>query len=310
MNAPHSRRAFLAGTGALVIAFSMRDAFAQGVMPAPGVAPAAKPSPGDLSKYPRLDSWIRLEANGHVTVFAGKAELGTGVKTAFIQCAAEELDLSASSITMITADTALTTDEGYTAGSHSMQDCGTAIRYAAADLHATLIELAAARLSVNATDLKSANGVITAPDARKVSYGELVDGLDQHRDFRAETRIKPSSALAVMGKPFDRVDIPGKLTGGEMYVQGHAARRHVALRAWYDRPATAPGSQVSIPPRSKNCPASSRSFATAASSRSSPSVRSRPFSPCMSWKMSRAGDDQTKLPKQSDTQGGAAGAAA
>jgi nicotinate dehydrogenase subunit B len=81
-----------------------------------------------------LDSWIKLDADGHVTVFPGKAELGTGVKTAFIQCAAEELDVAPSQITMITADTALTPNEGYTAGSHSMQDCATAIRYVAADV--------------------------------------------------------------------------------------------------------------------------------------------------------------------------------
>jgi nicotinate dehydrogenase subunit B len=218
MNAPHSRRAFLAGSGALVISFSLNRVFAQ-----EGGAPAPKPSgpklPGDLSKFPKLDSWIKLEADGRVTVFAGKAELGTGIKTAFIQCAAEELDVAPSAITMITADTALTPDEGYTAGSHSMQDCGTAIRYAAADLRAILIELAAARLGSNVTDLKTANGAVVTVDGTKIGYGALVAGQDLHRDVRGDTTVKKSSTFTVIGKPMARVDIPGKLTGAESYVQ-------------------------------------------------------------------------------------------
>ncbi len=41
-----------------------------------------------------LDAWIRLDESGKLTVFTGKAELGTGVRTAFIQIAAEELDVA------------------------------------------------------------------------------------------------------------------------------------------------------------------------------------------------------------------------
>ena len=75
-----------------------------------------------------LDSWIRIDADGSITVFTGKAELGQGIKTALIQVAAEELVVSRRArIELVTADTARTPDEGYTAGSHSMQDSGTAI---------------------------------------------------------------------------------------------------------------------------------------------------------------------------------------
>jgi len=216
MNIPHSRRAFLAGSGALVISIQLNRAFGQD-------AGAPKPSgpklPGDLAKFPRLDAWIKLEADGRATVFAGKAELGTGIKTAFIQCAAEELDLAPSQITMITADTGLTPDEGVTAGSHSMQDCASAIRYVAADVRATLVELAAARLGLSVADLKTENGAVIAPSGTKLGYGDLVAGLDLHRDARPDIAIKKSTSFSVIGKPLARVDIPGKLTGGESYVQ-------------------------------------------------------------------------------------------
>ena len=93
---------------------------------APGAAAAPKP-PGSLKNAPFLDSWIRIDADGKITAFTGKAELGQGFKTAFQQIAAEQLDVPFASLTVVTADTERTANEGYTAGSHSMQDSGTAI---------------------------------------------------------------------------------------------------------------------------------------------------------------------------------------
>ncbi|HEV3492532.1 MAG TPA: molybdopterin cofactor-binding domain-containing protein, partial [Reyranella sp.] len=110
----------LLGQGALVVAFSLsRRAMGQ-------VAEKRPTLPGDLDKFPLLDSWIRIDADGHITVFTGKAELGQGLKTALVQVAADELAVPPAGIELITADTARTPDEGVTAGSHSLQDSGTA----------------------------------------------------------------------------------------------------------------------------------------------------------------------------------------
>ena len=95
-----------------------------------------------------LDSWIRIDADGTITVFTGKAELGQGIKTAFLQIAAEELDVPFASLKVVTADTGRTANEGYTAGSHSMQDSGTAILNAAAQVRALLVAEAARRLDL------------------------------------------------------------------------------------------------------------------------------------------------------------------
>ena len=85
-----------------------------------------------------------------ITVFTGKAELGQGFKTAFQQIAAEELDVPFASLKVVTADTKLTANEGYTSGSHSMQDSGTAILNAAAQAREILVAEAAKRLDVPA----------------------------------------------------------------------------------------------------------------------------------------------------------------
>ena len=121
MNAPVilDRRRVLAGGGALIVSFSLTGAFAQ-QQDAPAAAPAPSP-PGSLKTSPYLDSWIRIDADGSITVFTGKAELGQGFKTAFQQIAAEELDVPFASLKVVTADTELTANEGYTSGSNSMQ---------------------------------------------------------------------------------------------------------------------------------------------------------------------------------------------
>ena len=89
---------------------------------------AAKPPPAVLQESPFLDSWIRIDADGSITVFTGKAELGQGFRTACQQIAAEELDVPFASLKLVTADTSRTANEGYTSGSNSMKDSGTAIQ--------------------------------------------------------------------------------------------------------------------------------------------------------------------------------------
>src|SRR5260221_2491891 len=170
MNGPVilDRRRVLAGSGALIVSFSLSDAFAQDA--APAAAPAPKP-PGSLATAPYLDSWIRIDADGSITAFTGKAELGQGFKTAFQQIAAEELDVGFESLKVITADTRLTANEGYTSGSHSMQDIGTAIPNAAAQARELLVAEAARRLALPAESLRTENGVVIAPAGQRFRYG-------------------------------------------------------------------------------------------------------------------------------------------
>ncbi|WP_213740302.1 molybdopterin cofactor-binding domain-containing protein [Bradyrhizobium sp. dw_411] len=225
MNGPGNldRRQILAGGGALIVSFSLSDAFAQDqAAPAPAPAPAPAHPPkwiGSLKETPFLDSWVRIDADGGITVFTGKAELGQGFKTAFQQIAAEELDVPFKSLKVVTADTGRTANEGYTAGSHSMQDSGTAILNAAAQARALLIAEAARRLDVPAENLRTENGAVIAPDGQRLGYGDLVAGNLLHIQAQPESTLKDPSKYTVVGQPVPRVDIPAKVTGGASYVQ-------------------------------------------------------------------------------------------
>ncbi|MGJ4939720.1 molybdopterin cofactor-binding domain-containing protein [Bradyrhizobium sp. HKCCYLS1011] len=206
------RRQVLLGGGALIVGFSLRGAAAQ-----EAASPAKRP--GSLATTPYLDSWIRIDADGRITVFTGKAELGQGIKTALQQIAAEELDVPFEAIELVTADTKRTANEGYTSGSHSMQDSGTAIRHAAAQARELLIAQAAQRLNQPADGLRAENGAVIAPDGTRLGYGELIAADILHVEAQPSSKLKDPASFKVMGRPIPRVDIPAKVTGGAAYVQ-------------------------------------------------------------------------------------------
>jgi CO/xanthine dehydrogenase Mo-binding subunit len=217
------RRAFLAAGGGLVVAFAIAPrAAAQGAEGGGSVPAGSGPQlPASLKVQPMLDGWIRIDPDGAVTVFTGKAELGQGIKTALIQVAAEELVVDPQRVAIVTADTERTANEGYTAGSHSMQDSGTAIRHAAAQVRAILVAAAAARLDASAEQLRLQQGAVIAPDGRRVGYGELVgaDASSLHVTAGPESALVDPSAHRVVGTSMKRIDIPAKVSGGAAYVQ-------------------------------------------------------------------------------------------
>jgi CO/xanthine dehydrogenase Mo-binding subunit len=208
-----SRRKLLAGGGALIVSFSLSPRLLAQEPPKPAVLP------GSLKKAPFLDSWIRIDANGKITVFTGKSELGQGVKTALRQVAAEELSVKFEDVDLITSDTAQTADEGFTSGSQSLSDSGTAILHAAAQVRELLIGLAATKLNVEANTLKAEGGKIIAPDNQSVGYGELVAGDVLHVQAQPQSKRKEPKTFSIVGQSIARVDIPAKVTGGAAYVQ-------------------------------------------------------------------------------------------
>jgi nicotinate dehydrogenase subunit B len=209
-----TRRAFLASGGALIVSFSLLPALRLSAQQAPG-APAL---PGSLGKTPLLDAWIRVDADGAVTVFTGKAELGQGVKTALIQIAAEQLGVVPARITLVTADTARTPDEGYTAGSRSLTDSGTALMHAAAQVREILIARAAERLDLTVERLQARDGSVVADDGRRIAFGDLV-AANQGARAQPVSKLKEPRRYTLIGQSLPRVDIPAKVAGGQAYVQ-------------------------------------------------------------------------------------------
>src|SRR6266571_125482 len=207
-----SRRDFLKTGSALVVSFSLFPELALG---------QAKPAPlpGSLSNNRMLDAWLRIDANGTVTVFTGKIELGQGIGTALAQIAADELDVDLKRIKIVHGDTALTPNEGQTAGSQSVESSGTALRFACAEARDILVNAAAAKLGVAATGLTVRDGTCVAPDGKSAAYWDLVTDTNLKREAQASVKPKPASEHKWVGKSVLRRDIPKKMTGGAAYVQ-------------------------------------------------------------------------------------------
>ena len=205
-----TRRQFgAAAVGGIVVSFSLRG------------SPCAEPAlPGDLSHDRMLDAWLRVNADNTITVFTGKVELGQGILTALAQIAAEELGMKPAQIIMVSGDTARTPDEGFTAGSRSIEMSGAAIRQASAEARDILLKLAAKRLSWSYDQLNVQDGVVyAAPSLRHVTYGDLAASVDLHRRATGKIKPAPEGGHRVVGKPAERRDIPGKVTGQPAFVQ-------------------------------------------------------------------------------------------
>lgn len=175
--------------------------------------------PGSLKTNPGLDHWIAIGTDGTVTVKTGKVEIGQGLKTAVAQVAAEELDVAFARVRVKTADTAETADENVTSGSKSMEASATALRFAAAECRAILLELAAGRLGVPAAELMVDDGTIRSPATnRQVTYWDLMGGRRFGRDATASVRPKSPAGHRIVGQPVARLDLPAKARGEASFV--------------------------------------------------------------------------------------------
>src|SRR5690242_20696340 len=210
MTSTVSRRDFLASTGLLVVGFSLgAHRISSAALPAP-LAPAAN----------QVDSWLVIGADGSITVYAGKVELGTGVSTALRQIVAEELDAPFDRIVWVQGDSDRTVDQGSTVGSQTIKRGGAQLRLAAANARAILLGQAALNFSKPEEALLVANGVISvrnSPDQR-VTFGELLGGKRFDRVVDANIKPKRPSDYRIVGKPVRRVELPAKMTGRHTYL--------------------------------------------------------------------------------------------
>jgi len=174
---------------------------------------------GSLVDHPWLDDWVSIENNGRVTVRTGKVELGQGIRTALTLLAAEELCLDAAQVDVAAATTGLSPDEGFTAGSRSVEQSGAAVRQACAHARRILVSRASSRFGVVADELHVAGGCVRAPDGRSVSYGELAAGAPFAYRVTAPADLRPPELHRWIGHGMRRVDLSQKILGYPVYVQ-------------------------------------------------------------------------------------------
>jgi len=174
---------------------------------------------GTLTYTPGIDSWIRINTDETITILTGKVELGQHIKTALAMIAAEELEVSIDRIRLVTADTALTPNEGYTAGSMSMETSGKAIRNAAAEAKYILLEKAHERLEAPIENLTVENGTITdSSTGRSTTYWDLFGGKAFEANVMEEGFLKSPEEYQILGQPLYRDELVSKIMGEPCFV--------------------------------------------------------------------------------------------
>ncbi len=177
------------------------------------------PLTGALADHPALHQWVAFPAPGTVTIFTGKVEIGQGVLTAMVQLAAEELDVAPARIVIEAGDTDRTPNEGFTAGSQSIQFGGVALRQACAEVRAAFLRHAAQKLGCGADELAVADGrILRKGAATGHDYWTLASSMDRAVHATGAVPRKPRSHYAVVGTSAPRRDLPAKVFGAPAFI--------------------------------------------------------------------------------------------
>ena len=211
-----SRRDFIKGMGALVVSLS------------PALKAAAQgPQEGQFGTHAshidpdKLDSWIAVNADGTVTAYTGKCDLGQGMFTAQSQLIAEELCVSLHTVDLVQCDTAVTPDQGSTSGSQStptnfnVED----LALAAATAREALVSMAAVHFGEDANLLTAKDGTVASRSGKHVTYAQLIGAKQFHLALNKQAKRRSPTEWTVLGKSVPALDHAALITGTFEFVQ-------------------------------------------------------------------------------------------
>ena len=208
-----ARRSFLKHTlqsvGVLTIGFQLPSVHAQ--------IPLATRSTLDVNE---VDGYFSIHADGRITLYCGKVDLGQGIRIAIPQMAAEELGIDVAKIQMIDGDTALTPDQGPTAGSSGIMRGGVQIRQAAATARQALIAVAATQMNVPIDSLDAIDGEVRPIVGGKgIAFQNLIGNQQFKLKIDSKAKLRNPNTYRYVGKGLPRPDVPAKVTGTHVYMQ-------------------------------------------------------------------------------------------
>ena len=200
-----------------------------------------------------LNGWVRVAADGSVTVAVPRADVGQGITTALAALVAEELDVDWSRVrveqppqaaiyantTMLVDGTALipAAERGHwaevvrqlaangmrqlgliaTGGSSSVRDAWLPMRTAGAAARQLLVQAAAARGQVPASQCSTAAGqVLHAATGRLLSYGELAPAASR-LSLETAPVLRTPAQWRLLGHDLPRLDVAAKVAGRTQY---------------------------------------------------------------------------------------------
>ncbi len=208
MSSPTSitRRDFVETTAGLAIAFSM------GSEAAAGVRSASKPPFAP-------NAWIRIDADGIVTLTLDRSEMGQGSQTGLAMILAEELEADWSAVRLgpMPENPAGWSRTMRTGGSHAIQGSWDLLRKAGATAREMLLTAAAETWGVEKSECHAEQGAIVhAASGRRQPYGRLV-ARAAALPVPSDAPLKDPKDFRLVGTRVRRLDTPAKVDGSAVF---------------------------------------------------------------------------------------------
>ncbi|GAA4270075.1 xanthine dehydrogenase family protein molybdopterin-binding subunit [Hyunsoonleella aestuarii] len=207
-----SRRSFLKTSalagGGIIIGFNLFNSCKSDVKPAI-----------DLSQlnYNDFNAFIKISPEGKVTIFSPNPEIGQGVKTSMPMIIAEELEVAWEDVYVVQAplDTA-NYNRQVAGGSQSIRHGWTALRQTGATAKQMLVNAAAAKWGVDASECSVKEGVISNAKGETFNYGDVVNEAAT-LEIPEEVSLKDPNDFTIIGQGKGNVDIDRIITGKPLF---------------------------------------------------------------------------------------------
>ena len=160
---------------------------------------------------------IRIDPDGTIEAFSGKIDFGQGIRTAFAQIVADELDVPIERVRVVLGDTARVPFDFGTFGSHSVAQETPHLRRAAAFARRQLLERASRKLGLPVERLDTREGSVVS-DRSSIGYGELVNGSPLAGPIPDDIPLMPTERHRYSGRPMPRLEAREIVTGRATYV--------------------------------------------------------------------------------------------
>lgn len=165
------------------------------------------------------NAFLQIAEDGTVSCFTGKIEMGQGVITSLAQMMADELNVPLEKVKMIMGDTDLCPYDSGTWGSQTTQTFGPVMRAAVAEARGVLIDLAAGKLGVPASQLEVKDGIVTdiKNPKNRITYAQLAKGKKLEKNIDVKLSVEDYTKFTYVGSSYKHSDAKLKVTGQAKY---------------------------------------------------------------------------------------------
>jgi len=168
------------------------------------------------SEWHQLNAFLKISADGLVTIMAPNPEIGQNVKTSMPMIVAEELNVDWAMVRVKQAPLSNDFDRQVAGGSQSIRKGWDSLRKAGATAKQMLVNAAAQQWKINAEDCIATKGIVSNGKGVELTYGKLA-AIAATLEVPENVKLKDPSEFTIIGKDTGNVDIQDIVTGKPLF---------------------------------------------------------------------------------------------